>query len=331
MIPTRLTPARYPLAALPTPLVRARRLERALGCGPVLLKRDDLTGFAAAGNKVRPLEYLLGRALEGEADVLVTGGGPTSNFCPAAAVAARAAGLDCELVLWGELRGRNGLPVNVAIAEAAGARIHPTGDNRREAVDSAVDELAGRLAARGRRPFAVPRGGSTGLGAVGFATAAAELAAQLDQLDEPPALVVLPVGSGGSCAGLLAGFAACGLAWPVPGMSVSRPVEQITERVLALAAECATTLGTAAPRPELLEVADARGPGFGIASEPDREIARLALCTEGLLLDDTYTAKALRVTIDRLARGSPGPVVFWHTGGVVGALAALSCVGGGRG
>lgn len=327
MTPALVPPPRFPMAVLPTPLVRALRLERALGSGPVLVKRDDLVGFAAAGNKVRPLEYLLGVALERGADVLVTGGGPTSNFCPAAALGARAAGLDCELVIWGELRGA----ANVAIAAAAGARIHPTGDDRRDAVDTAVDELTQQLAARGRRPFAVPRGGSTGLGAVGFATAAIELAEQLKgQLDEPPALVVLPVGSGGSCAGLLAGFAACGLAWPVLGISVSRPVEQITERVLALAAECAATLGTAAPRPELLEVADARGPGFGIASEPDREIARLALCTEGLLLDDTYTAKALRVTVDRLANGSPGPVVFWHTGGVVGALAALSCVGGGR-
>lgn len=336
MTATMVTPPRFPMAVLPTPLVRAVRLEQVLGGGPLLVKRDDLVGFAVAGNKIRPLEYLLGVALMGGADVLVTGGGPDSNFCPAAAVAARAAGLDCELVIWGELAGPANRTANVAIAAAAGARIHPTGDDRREAVDSAVDGLAGQLAAQGRRPFAVPRGGSTGLGAVGFATAAVELAEQLEQqLDEPPRLVVLPVGSGGSCAGLLAGFAAGGLAWPVLGVSVSRPVEQITERVLALAAECATTLGTAAPRPELLEVVDARGPGFGIASERDREIVRLALCTEGLLLDHTYTAKALRMTVDRLVRGSPGPVVFWHTGGVVGAVTALSSAaitgaGGGR-
>ncbi len=87
-----MIPPRFPLAVLPTPLVRAHRLEAVLGRGRVLLKRDDLAGFAVGGNKTRPLEYLLGRALADRCDVLVTGGGPGSNFCPAAAVAARAAG-----------------------------------------------------------------------------------------------------------------------------------------------------------------------------------------------------------------------------------------------
>jgi D-cysteine desulfhydrase len=112
-----VTRPRFPLAVLPTPLVRAQRLEEALGVGPVLLKRDDLAGFAVGGNKTRALEYLLGRAVADRCDVLVTGGGPGSNFCPAAAVAARAAGLDCELVVWGDVRGS----ANLSIAAAAGA------------------------------------------------------------------------------------------------------------------------------------------------------------------------------------------------------------------
>ena len=115
-----MTRPRFPLAVLPTPLVRAQRLEEALGVGPVLLKRDDLAGFAVGGNKTRALEYLLGRAVTDRCDVLVTGGGPGSNFCPAAAVAARAAGLDCELVVWGDVRGS----ANLSIAAAAGG-LHP--------------------------------------------------------------------------------------------------------------------------------------------------------------------------------------------------------------
>lgn len=317
---TAPSPARFPLAVLPTPLVRAHRLEAALACGPVLVKRDDLAGFAVAGNKSRALEYLLGSALASRCDVLVTGGGPGSNFCPAAALAARAAGLDCELVIWGDVStGCCGAP-NLALATAAGARLHPTGDEKREGVDDAVAVLAAQLREQGRRPYPIPRGGSTAVGAIGFAVAAAELAAQLD---ERPALVALAVGSGGSCAGLLAGLAAADRDWPVLGVSVSRPPDQIMARVADLAVQCATSLGTRSPRLELLEMVDGRGPGFGTASEQDRDRARLALHTEGLLLDDTYGAKAFAVTVGRLLRRQSGPVVYWHGGGLLPAIAAL--------
>ena len=94
-------PPRLPLGTLPTPLVDAPRLRAELGCGPLWIKRDDLAGFGIAGNKTRPLEYLLGDALARGMDVLVTGGGPDSNFVAAAAMAARVAGIDCELVVWG--------------------------------------------------------------------------------------------------------------------------------------------------------------------------------------------------------------------------------------
>lgn len=315
-----MTPPRFPLAVLPTPLMRAHRLEAALGRGPILLKRDDLAGFAVGGNKTRPLEYLLGRALADGCDVLVTGGGPCSNFCPAAAVAARAAGLGCELVVWGDVRGS----ANLAIAAAAGACIRHTGGQAREALDAAIEARATELAAAGRRPFPMPRGGSTPLGAVGFAVAAVELAAQLNRSAltgaavAGPVLVVLAVGSGASCAGLLA----AGPPWPVLGVSVSRPLQEITGKVHVLAQACARLLGNPSPEPGRLEIVDARGPGFGVPSRADRAAARLALHTEGLLLDDTYGAKAFAVLIER-AGDAGGPVVFWHTGGVVPAVAAL--------
>ena len=80
------------LAVLPTPLVAAPRLADELGVGSLLIKRDDLTGFAMGGNKIRSLEFLLAAATRGGADTVVTGGAPTSNFCAAAAAAALSAG-----------------------------------------------------------------------------------------------------------------------------------------------------------------------------------------------------------------------------------------------
>jgi 1-aminocyclopropane-1-carboxylate deaminase/D-cysteine desulfhydrase-like pyridoxal-dependent ACC family enzyme len=314
-------PRRFPLAVLPTPLVRAERLETVLGCGPLLVKRDDLTGFGVAGNKVRPLEYLVGAALAQGSEVLVTAGGPGSNFCPAAALAARAAGLDCEIVLWGDPRGAP----NVALAEAAGARILPTGRFDREEVDVLAAQRAAELTLAGRPATAVPRGGSTPVGALGFAEAAAELVGQLEASGAAtPSEVVVPLGSGGSCAGLLAGLAAAGAPFPVVGVSVSRPPDDVRRTVLAMARECAALRGTSAPTPDQLELVDARGEGFGTATEQERRRARLALHTEGLLLDTTYGAEAFSVAVDRLLSRPRGPVVWWHTGGLVPAVAHVT-------
>ena len=317
-------PQRFPLAVLPTPLVRAERLEAVLGCGPLLVKRDDLTGFGVAGNKARALEYLVGAALAQGAEVLVTAGGPGSNFVPAAALAARAAGLDCEIVLWGDPRGAT----NVAIAEAAGARILSTGRFDREEVDVLAARRAAELTLAGRPATAVPRGGSTPVGALGFADAADELVGQLGASGvATPSQVVLPLGSGGSCAGLLAGLAATGAALPVVAVSVSRPPDDVRRTVLAMARECAAMRGTTAPTPDQLELVDARGEGFGTATEQERRRARLALHTEGLLLDTTYGAEAFSVAVDRLLGRPPGPVVWWHTGGLVPAVAHVTGAG----
>lgn len=313
---------REALAVLPTPVVAADRLRECLGCAPVWVKRDDLTGFGVSGNKARALEHLLGDALGRGCDLLVTGGGPDSNFVAAAALAARVAGLDCELVVAGPAGAAPSR--TLALALAAGASVRPLGHDRRDLIDDAVEEVAAQRAAQGRRPVALPRGGSTPLGAVGFAGAAQELASQVAAgLLPEPALLVIAVGSGGSAAGLLSGLADTQLRCRVLGVSVSRPPSETRARVLHLARGCSALRGAAGPDPDAVEIVDARGPGFGVAAPGDREAAGLALRTEGLLLDDTYGAKAFAVLLDRLRAGVPGPALYWHTGGVVSALAHL--------
>ena len=304
---------RFPLATLPTPLVRARRL----GAGQLFIKRDDLTGFAGAGHKARPLEFLVGAALAGGFDTLVTGGGPGSNFCPAAAAAASAAGIGCELVLYGDEPAR--AHPNLALALACGAQVRYTGDPDRSRVDTAVVEVAAELEAAGRRPYAVPRGGAIAVGTVGMVVAAEELAGQLDEAAVEPEAVVIASGSGTTCAGLAVGTHVAGGRWRVIGASVSRPVDRATEEIEALAGRCASLLGVGAGPFELI---DARGPGFGTPSEAGERAASIALRAEGLLLDPVYTAKAFAVVLDLFEAGA-GPIVFWHTGGLLAAAAHL--------
>src|SRR5687768_16016217 len=112
-----MTADRRRLAILPTPLQRVPALEARLGHGPLYLKRDDLVGFGVAGNRARPLEFLLGDALARDADTLVTGGAPGSNFVAAAALAARVCGLECDLLVAGQREAAPpALPVPLSLA-----------------------------------------------------------------------------------------------------------------------------------------------------------------------------------------------------------------------
>lgn len=322
MLHTEPALARFPLVAAPTPLQRARRLESALGGPPIYVKRDDLTGFARAGNKARKLELLVADALDRRSDIIVTGGGPGSNHCLATAVAASVAELECVLLLYGSPPDDE--LANLAFAREAGAQVRFTGDPCRGSVDPGLDALAGELRSAGRRPYVIPRGGATPLGSAAYALAVGELAMQFDgqlegqvgNLGTAPATVVVATGSCGTQAGLVAGTVAGRHPWRIVGASVSRPEAESAERVLRLARGAASLCGWPEPSATDVDVRDARGPGYGIPSAEGWAAARLAMRREGLLLDPVFTAKAMALLVRLAMGGGDGPILFWHTGGV---------------
>jgi D-cysteine desulfhydrase len=309
-------PARFPLAVLPTPLLHAPRLSAALE-REVWIKRDDLTGFAVGGNKVRPLEVLMADALDQQCDHVVGCGGPSSNLCSALAAAAATAGLACTLVLYG-FEPAIAHP-NLAMMRAFGARTMFTGDPDRASTPRDAADIAARLRAGGSRPYVVPRGAASGLGATAYALAAQELASQLTFR---PAHVVAAVGSGGTVAGLLAGWTTSGLSGTLVGVAVSRPLGETRREVARLSCEAASILGAGAPATDRLRLVDGLGAGFGRADRTTRDAACLALRTEGLIADTTYVARAVA------ALGSlGGPLVLWHTGGWLGFVGDAMVVG----
>jgi D-cysteine desulfhydrase len=298
------------------------RLEAALQAGPLYVKRDDLTGFGVAGNKARALEYLMGAAVEGGADVRVAAGSPSSNFCAAAALAAATVGLDCDLLFPGTPPAAPS--VNVELARATGARLLFDVVGSREELDDAVIEHANALRGEGRRPYPLPRGGATPVGGIGYVYAARELAEQCDRAGIQVATVVVATGSGSTQAGLIAGQVGFGLTWQLVGASVSRPAQSLAGQILRNSRDCAAMLALYPPGIDNVDVRDCRGAGFGLASHDDHVSGQLALRHEGLLLDDYYGAKAMTLFRSLLADGAQTPAVFWHTGGVAAALAALT-------
>ena len=314
---TALTvPPRTRLAVLPTPLLPAPRLAAVFGAGRLFIKRDDLTGFALAGNKARPLEFLTAGAVGEGADTLVTGGAAGSNFCAATAAAARSLGLACHLVIAGEPAPP--APA-LSLALAWGASVTWTHDTDRASVDRALPQAAGELRAQGRRPYPIPRGGASALGAVGYALAAVELREQLAECEVPAARIVVATGSGATLAGLVAGNVMLGRPWTLAGASASRPAAEMSRRVLRLATDCLALLAAAGTVTSAdFEVADVRGPGHGLPSAEGTAAAQQAIRTEGLMVDPVYTAKALPLVARQPGAGA---VVFWHTGGALDAVA----------
>ncbi len=308
------------------------RLGARLGMAPgrLWVKRDDMTGLAGGGNKARKLEYLCADALARGCDTLVTGGGAQSNHVRMTAAAANHLGLACTIVLNGE---RPDPPSgNVVLDQLLGPEIvwaGREGELDYFGIEGAIDEACERLAAAGRRPYAMPIGGASTVGALGYARAAVELVAQDPDVD----LVVVADGSGGTHAGLVAGL---GDHRAVYGVDVgARP--NLDETVPPKAAEVAALGGFPVPvgdpwperpsergdgpegHPMAVIDHDRFGGAYGAQTEETRQAMRLAARTEGLILDPVYTGKAMAGLIAGVADGRipvDARVVFIHTGGL---------------
>jgi D-cysteine desulfhydrase family pyridoxal phosphate-dependent enzyme len=316
--------ARFPLALLPTPLVEAPRLRRALDGPRIYFKRDDLTGFGFGGNKVRGLEFFLADALAQQADVIVTGAGPQSNHIRATAAAARVAGLDVVAVVHdsrpSEPQG------NLLLDALLGVELRFTNDPNRALVDVRIDEVAAELRAAGRRPYTIPRGGASALGALGYVECVRELSAQAQAQGLHIDRLVLATGSCGTQAGLLAGLHVHGVRIGVLGITVSRPVPECLERVTRIAQAAGRLMGHALELAvdEVVVRDGFIGPGYGIPTAEGTDAIRLVARTEGIFLDPTYTGKAMAGLIAEVRAGRLGrdeTVVFLHTGGEPGLFA----------
>ena len=307
---------RVDLVVGPTPLHRAPRLSAGLGV-PVLLKRDDLTGLGLGGNKVRGLEYLIADALAQGCDSLVTGAGPQSNWTMLAALCCLRYGIEPHVVCYGSAPDQAATAEgNLRLHRWLGVDVRFTGDPDRASVDAGIEAVTAELAAAGRQPYPVPRGGATPLGALGYVRASVELADQLAGLGAEPAAVWLATGAGGTQAGLLAGAALTGAGYQVRGVTVSRPPAECRDRVRELASGAAALSGAAAPVAEPTVLGGWIGPGYGAPSQAGQAAARLAAAAEGVFLDPVFGAKAMAALISECRAGRVrGTQVFLVTGG----------------
>ena len=326
---------RQPLGTWPTPCVPLPRTTAHCGGPRIWIKRDDCTGLATGGNKTRKLEFLLGEALAQGCDTLISQGALQSNHARQVAAAGAVAGLAVHLVLSDAVPGRSADYAqvgNLQLCRLLGAQVECVpGDAD---ADALCAERAAQLRAQGKKPYVIPMGGSNGTGALGYAVAFAEVAAQLQAHGVQPDALVLATGSGGTQAGLMLGGWLAGWQGQVYGVSVGPTQAVVQARVQQALAQAAQQLGLPADAgwaqvPLHIDLS-CTGPHYGVPDARTLQALQWAARQEGVVLDPVYSGKGFAGLLQACAPGgalhAAREVVFVHTGGAA-ALSAYPEVG----
>ncbi len=304
-----------------TPIEPLPRFSKAVGGPSISIKRDDLLGLAAGGNKTRKLEFLVADAIAQGADTLVTCGAVQSNHCRLTLAAAVKEGLRCRLVLEERVPGSYdpGASGNNFLFRLLGVEkieVVKAGTDMMAAMQKVAEELA----REGRKGYVIPGGGSNAIGATGYAACAQEIQGQLFRMGLDIHRVVTASGSTGTHAGLVTGFWGCSMNIPVVGINVSRDKEVQEEMVFELVGKLSARLGlaNAVPRLAVTCFGDYWRPMYSVPNRQMVEAVTLLAQTEGILLDPVYTGKAMAGLIDLSRKGyfrKDENVLFIHTGG----------------
>ena len=302
-----------------TPLEFLPRLTKALGGPNIWIKRDDLLGLAAGGNKTRKLEFLVADALAQGADTLITCGAVQSNHARLTLAAACKEGMPCYLVIEERVPGSystqaSGNNFLYQLMGVAGITVVSGGTNTMAAMEKVADDIR----AQGGKPYIIPGGGSNAVGTLGYVACAEEIMTQAFEKGLNIDAVVCTSGSGGTHAGLAVGFWGNNTGIPVVGINISRPNETQRPIICKDAKATAARLGLDFPEDIVECVEGYVGPGYSLPTAEMVEAVTLMARTEAILLDPVYTGKSFAGFIDLIRQGrfkQGQNIVFIHTGG----------------
>ncbi|MDX9770695.1 MAG: D-cysteine desulfhydrase family protein [Tenuifilaceae bacterium] len=315
--------SKHSLSNLYTPIEQCKRITKDYPKSPRLfIKRDDFIGQLVWGNKLRKLEYSIAEAIAQGADTIITCGAVQSNHARITAQVCKRIGLDCILVQNGEKpkEATGNHKVNLML----NVPIHYV--SSREERDSKMNNVYNNLIRSGKKPYLIPLGASNAVGCLGFVNAARELKQQQAEMGIEFDYIIHSTSSGGTQAGLEIGKRLYGLdKIQIIGVSADNSFDQLAQSISSCAEPVLQRLGNpfAIDKSELTVDTNFVGPGYGIASKESAEAIKLFSEHEGILLDNTYTAKAAAGVLDYIAKGKidvSKNILFWHTGGILSEL-----------
>ena len=315
-------PPRIQLATLPTPIQKLERLSEQWGGIEIYVKRDDLTGMALSGNKIRKLEFVIAEARNQGADLLITCGGIQSNHARATAVAATKLGMKSYLVLRGQQGGET--DGNLLLDFLVGAKVkYITPEDYSTRVDEIMTELAEELKKDGYHPYVIPEGASNELGAMGYLAATEEIVVQLKKRKLQIDYLVCADGSGGTHAGLLLGQKFYNQNYQVVGVNVCDDEAFFINKINRISEKAIDRFNLIVDfKKEDIKIIDGYvGEGYALNRQEEIDFIKLVATTEGLILDPVYTGKALFGVRDQISKGrfkKGEKILFIHTGGLFG-------------
>ncbi|MVA96201.1 pyridoxal-phosphate dependent enzyme [Nitratireductor sp. CAU 1489] len=306
---------RLDIALKKTPLEEARNLSRVLGGPRIFVKRDDLTGVALGGNKLRNLEFRLAHAMKDEPDTVIVGLDLQSNSARQTVGACNKLGLRTILVLEG--RRPDTIQGNLLVDYLLGAEVHFAADVTQQR--AMLDRLAADVRAGGGRPHILNDNPMFDIAsAVAYLEVTLEIVEQLDELGRAPACLYMS-SSGKGQAGMILAQKLLDLRFAMHGVTATDEFH-IPSRTATIANEtsAAIGLGVTVDEKDVVNFDDFVGEGYGIPSEAGNEAVRLFARTEGIILDPIYTGKAAAGLVAHVREGrfaNDDVVVFVHTGG----------------
>jgi len=315
-------PSRITLANLPTPIEKLERISQQWGGPEIYVKRDDLTGMALSGNKIRKLEFVIAEARNQGADLLITCGGIQSNHARATAVAATKLGMKCYLVLRGQEGGE--ADGNLLLDFLVGAKVkYITPEEYSTRVDEIMAELAEDLKKEGHHPYVIPEGASNELGAIGYLAATEEIKNQLDEMKLDIDYLICAVGSGGTHSGLLLGQKLFKQAYQVLGFNVYDDEAYFVDKISRISRKAIDRFELKVDfKQEDIKIVDGYvGEGYALNRPEEIDFIKQIALTEGLILDPVYTGKVLFGVRDQILKGrfkKGEKILFIHTGGLFG-------------
>lgn len=322
-------PDKLALAQTPTPFYLLERLSAELAGPRIWIKRDDLTGSATSGNKIRKLEYLLADALNQGCDTVITSGGVQSNHCRAVAILGAQLGLKVHLLLRSDTKPES--VGNLLLDKLAGATISHYSVREFKRLDSLFKQWGDHYQQQGKKPYSIPTGGSNGIGLWGYASVAEELAEDFACHKLEPEAIVHATGSGGTQAGLMLGCHLQGIRSVVRGYAVCDNSDYFAGKISADLQDWKACYGADIAIEALVADTcdDYIGPGYGQAGPEIFDLIKRMAAMEGILLDPVYTGKAFFGLMEDIKKGrysGDSDIVFIHTGGLFGLFAQQQCL-----
>jgi D-cysteine desulfhydrase len=314
-------PKSIEVAMKPTPIQKLRNFPQLPSNLEILIKRDDLTGFALSGNKIRKLEFLFHDALRKKADTLITCGGFQSNHARATAILGAQFGFKTSLVLFGD--GEPKLDGNLLLNKLVGADIRYISEDQFKHVDSIMPELASELEASGKKPYIIPEGASNQLGVWGYIKACVEMKRQLEKMSQKITKIITAVGSGGTYAGLWLGSRMLNWDMEIYGINVKDTAQLFVDRISNLINDTKNKfhLDIELKKEEIRIIDGYVGIGYAKSKKEELDLIRTVAENTGIILDPVYTGKAMYGLFEEIRKGrftSKDKILFLHTGGGFG-------------